>query len=133
MVESRSGQGLLVGAGRHRRVATLPPPAPGKRLARVMAFSRSRYMIPRETVEAAIAARIGEAPTRTRARRRDHRGIRGRAPLRGALPAHGNRRERLPERADMGDDDEVVLDRQRGDRGQSLEVQHLVGSVSEMN
>jgi len=52
-------------------IATLPPPSPGRKFARVVANSRARHMIPRPLAETRIAANFPKAPTkRTRHKRK---------------------------------------------------------------
>jgi hypothetical protein len=55
-----------------RVIATLAPPPPGARLAKVVAFAHARHMMPRKPVEEYIAASFPKAP----ARRPRHRGKR---------------------------------------------------------
>jgi hypothetical protein len=55
-----------------RLIQTFPPPFPGLRFEQVVAFTRSRHMMPRKQVEERIAATFPKAP----AKRPRHKGKR---------------------------------------------------------
>ena len=55
-----------------RLIKTFPPPFPGLRFEKVVAFSRASHMMPRKAVEERIAATFPKAP----AKRKRHKGKR---------------------------------------------------------
>jgi hypothetical protein len=50
--------------GNARLIHTLPPPPPGNRFDRIVAYARTRHMKPRTLVEARISAFFPDAPTK---------------------------------------------------------------------
>ena len=76
---------------------TLTPPPPGKRFKKVVAFSRSRHMMPRQPVEERIAAFFPKPKTRRPRRKREadtheparQQGAARSSPAHPAQPRHG--------------------------------------------